>query len=72
MMKFIRLHNSNNNTVIIVSLEDIICIDTDTDSEDKAVSRIYLKNCSDLESFTVNETPEKIYGMIQTICKNEE
>lgn len=64
MKKFIRLHNSNNNTVIIVSLEDIILVDTDTDSEEKTVSRIYLKNSSDLESFTVNETPEKIYGMI--------
>ena len=66
--KFIRLHNSKNNTVTVLNIDYIVCIDTDEEN-DRVVSTIYLNEAANMEAFNVNETPEKIYGMIEEISK---
>lgn len=63
MSKFLRLHNAENNTVVIVNVDTIAVIDSDT-YNDRVVSTMYLRKDSDLESFKVNESPEKIFEMI--------
>ena len=63
MSKFLRLHNAENNTVVIVNVDTIAVIDSDT-YNDRVVSTIYLLKDSDLDSFKVNESPEKIFDMI--------
>ena len=63
--KFLKLHSSDDNTVIIVCVNEIILIYTDTVDGNK-VTTIYFDN-ETLESITVNETPEKIYQFILDI-----
>ena len=63
MSKFLRLHNAESNTVVIVNVDTIAVIDSDTYNE-RVVSTVYLLKDSDLESFKVNESPEKIFEMI--------
>lgn len=63
--KFLKLHSSDDNTVIIVCVNEIILIYTDTVDGNK-VTTIYFDNEA-LESITVNETPEKIYQFILDI-----
>ena len=60
--KFLKLHSSDDNTVIIVCVNEIILIYTDTVDGNK-VTTVYFDNEA-LESITVNETPEKIYQFI--------
>lgn len=64
---FIRLHNASNNSVCIVNVNNIVCIDTDESEYKRIVSEITLSDASDLESFYVNESPEKIYEMIEKL-----
>jgi len=64
---FIRLHNASNNSVVIVNVNNIVCIDTDETEYKRIVSEIVLSDASDLESFYVNESPEKIYEMIEKL-----
>ena len=67
MAKFIRLHNAENNTVVIVNVEHISLIDTDefsTKNGTRIVSTISMSAGSDIDDFSVNESPEKIYEMI--------
>ena len=63
--KFLKLHSSDDNTVIIVCVNEIILIYTDTVDGNK-VTTIYF-DTETLESITVNETPEKIYQFILDI-----
>lgn len=65
--KFLRLHNASNNSVVIVSLDTIDIIDTDTTDDGRIVSTLYTS--SDIKEFSVNETPEKIYTMIEELNK---
>ena len=65
--KFLRLHNASNNSVVIVSLDVIDIIDTDTAYDGRIVSTLYTN--SDIKEFSVNETPEKIYTMIEELNK---
>lgn len=65
--KFLRLHNASNNSVVIVSLDAIDIIDTDTAYDGRIVSTLYTN--SDIKEFSVNETPEKIYTMIEELNK---
>ena len=60
--QFLKLHSSDDNTVIIVCVNEIILIYTDTVDGNK-VTTVYFDNEA-LESITVNETPEKIYQFI--------
>ena len=62
---FIRLHNCNNNSVVIVNASGISCIDTNETEYDRVVSEIIMDQSSNLETFYVNESPEKIYEMIE-------
>ncbi len=65
--KFLRLHNASNNSVVVVSLDTIDIIDTDTTDDGRVVSTLYTS--SDIKEFSVNETPEKIYTMIEELNK---
>lgn len=60
--KFLKLHSSDDNTVIIICVNEIILIYTDTVNGNK-VTTVYFDN-ETIESITVNETPEKIYQFI--------
>ena len=60
--KFLKLHSSDDNTVIIICVNEIILIYTDTVDGNK-VTTVYFDN-ETIESITVNETPEKIYQFI--------
>lgn len=60
---FLRLHNASNNSVVIVNINKIDIIDTDETEDGRLVSTIYTS--SDIREFTVNETPEKIYAMLE-------
>ena len=64
---FIRLHNASHNSVVIVNINNIVCIDTDENEYNRIVSEIVLSDASDLENFYVNESPEKIYDMIEKL-----
>ena len=68
--KFLRLHNAENNTVVIVSVDAITVLDTDEMNDGRIVSTIYVD--ADLKEFSVNETPEKIYSMILELDKASE
>ena len=64
--KFLKLHSNDDNSVIIVCLDEIIFIYTDTNNGGK-VTTVYLNN-ETVETITVNETPEKIYQFILETC----
>ena len=61
---FLRLHNTESNSVLIINIDLIAVIDTVTGSNGKVCSKIFMKNEAELNEFTVNETPEKIYDMM--------
>lgn len=61
---FLRLHNTETNTVLILNADLIAVIDTETISNNKICSKIFLKGDAEINEFTVNETPEKIYDMM--------
>jgi len=67
--KFIRLHNSDNNTVVVVNVERIAVIDTD-EVDKRIVSTIYMDTTSSIKEFHVNETAEKIYSIIEEMNKD--
>lgn len=60
--KFLKLHLSDDNTVAVICVNEIILIYTDTVNGNK-VTTVYFDN-EEIESITVNETPEKIYQFI--------
>lgn len=60
--KFLKLHSSDDNTVVVICVNEIILIYTDTVNGNK-VTTVYFDN-EEIESITVNETPEKIYQFI--------
>lgn len=60
--KFLKLHLSDDNTVVVICVNEIILIYTDTVNGNK-VTTVYFDN-ETIESITVNETPEKIYQFI--------
>ena len=63
MKQFIKLHNSNDNTIIIVNSSKIDLIDTEwSDDRNRSISHIYL-NSNSVSDFYVNETAEKIFQM---------
>ena len=64
--KFLKLHSNDDNSVIIVCLDEIIFIYNDTNNGGK-VTTVYLNN-ETIEAITVNETPEKIYQFILETC----
>lgn len=66
--KFLRLHNANDNSVVIVNIESISIIDSDKDSG-KSNSIIYTNSSANMDEFSVNESPEKIYTMLEELYK---
>ena len=67
--KFLKLHSSDDNTVIIICVNEIILIYTDNVNGNK-VTTVYFDN-ETIESITVNETPEKIYQFILDMNNTE-
>lgn len=66
--KFIRLHNAENNTVVIINIEHIVVIDTN-EIGNRTVSIVYLDERAGIQEFNINETPEKIFTMIEEMDK---
>lgn len=66
--KFIRLHNAENNTVVILNVDKISIIDTN-EINGRTCSVIYMDASSDIQEFNINETPEKIFTMIEELNK---
>lgn len=64
---FIKLHNIETNLTCYLNCEEIHLIDT-IKVNDKSCSVIYT-NENSIEKITVNETPEKIYSMIEEYYK---
>lgn len=65
--KFIRLHNAENNSVVVVNVDCIDIVDTD-EKNGRLVSTIYTS--SDIKEFSVNESPEKIFTMLEEMNNN--
>lgn len=63
--KILKLHNTDDNSVIIVFSKFIVCIDT-IYKDGKNCGKIYISAEGKLNPFTVNETAEKIWSMIKT------
>ena len=59
MKNFIRLHNSDDNGVIIVNTDTIVIVGTKRDG-DRTMAKLILKNYANISPFSVNETPEMI------------
>lgn len=59
MDKFIRLHNSDDNGMIVVNTDVIIAIVAFRENG-RSTSKIYLDTCCSLAPFIVNETPALI------------
>jgi len=64
---FIKLHNAETNLTLYLNCEEIHLIDT-AKVNDKSCSIIYT-NENSIEKIVVNETPEKIYSMIEEYYK---
>lgn len=67
MGKFIRLHNTDDNSVIVINKDLIILIDSNVEYN-RVVSTIHLDG---FEPFNVNESPEKIFTMIENKEENK-
>lgn len=64
MKQFIKLHNTDDNTLIIINSQNIDLIDTEwVDDRNRYVSHVYT-NSENVTDFYVNETPEKIFQML--------
>ena len=57
MDKFIKLHNSDDNGLIVVNSEAIIAILAYHEKNNRMTSKVYLDNACSLAPFIVNETP---------------
>ena len=65
---FLKLHNSDTNLVTYINIEFVNIIDTVRCEERKCCSKIYLSENA-IDAFVVNETPERIYTMIEEYYK---
>ena len=72
-LDFIRLHNADTNSVLIVNVNQISLVDTDTisgrDGSERTVARVFMSVDSDVKDFKVNESPERIWEMINELKK---
>ena len=67
---FVKLHSSDDNAVIVINTECISLI-CQTVSDNKKYTTVYFNNDS-VETVTFNESPERIYQMIEdTITAKE-
>lgn len=63
MENFIRLHNYPSNHAIMVNIEAISILDSEN-TDGNSNTRIYLRNNTNLKSFIVYESPDKINKLI--------
>jgi len=72
-LDFIRLHNADTNSVLIVNVNQISLVDTDTasgrDGSERTAARVFMSVDSDVKDFKVNESPERIWEMINELKK---
>ena len=61
--KFLKLHSSDDNAVMIVNTE-IISVISQSEEDGKNVTTMYFNNES-IESASFNESPERIYKMME-------
>lgn len=59
--EFIRLHKADTNTTVIVATKDIVYISTGDNEKKDAM--VVLRDTR-VEPFYVNETPDKIYKVL--------
>ncbi|MBR4590902.1 MAG: hypothetical protein IKO36_09630 [Bacteroidaceae bacterium] len=65
---FLKLHDRETNRITCVEINYIQVIDTEYDNAGKLCSKVYVTEDS-ITPYIVNETPEKIYTMIEEIYK---
>lgn len=68
---FIRLHNYPTNYAILVNANVISILDSDRKKDGDTNTKVYLRNSTNLSSFNVYESPDKIYQMIIDADKAE-
>lgn len=66
MKKFIRLHNTDDNKVMIQSVDKIRLVCIEANDANMPVTSIYIDS-DDIESYTVNENPDKIFQELQAL-----
>lgn len=62
-IKFLKLHNADDNSVVVIPADKIVCAYLLTDS-DGTYTEIGLEPFED-DSVAVNESPEKLYNMLK-------
>jgi len=60
--RYLRLHNADDNTVIIIPTDEIIYVNTKTDDSGEYTT---IGMCSLDSEVAVNETPDKIYNIVK-------
>lgn len=63
---FIRLHNYPTNNPILVNIDGISILDSET-SNGNSNTKIFLRNSTNVKSFLVYESPDKIVKLIETL-----
>lgn len=66
--QFLKLHDADDNSVVILN-QELITLCQGTENNGKKQTTIYIKS-DDISSITVNEAPEKIYLLINDNIKN--
>lgn len=59
----LRLHDADNNSVILVNRNLITLLQAQESEDGKKYTMIFINN-TDINNITVNETPDKIYQML--------
>lgn len=67
---FIRLHNYPSNTAILINIDEISILDSNN-TNGSSKTNIYLKSSANVRCFVVNESPDKIIKLIETIQNKE-
>lgn len=56
-MKYLKLHNSDDNGVIIVNKDQVTAVVSFIDKQQRLTSKVYLYSSCSIAPFIVNETP---------------
>lgn len=59
---FLKFHEFKTNSVVYIDSTEIGIISTETSNSSRNVSKLHFFNTTNIISFCVNETPEKIYA----------
>lgn len=68
MKKFIKLHRSANNAVVIINVDNIIGIMNESQNG-KKVTQIWLNaSLGNYQGLLINESAEKVYAMLEALA----